>query len=233
MSDAVKKAIVAKVQFGTFEIDGLLFEDGSYGVKLPDGFNPSFCYQFKSTAVVFFFLDGQLTVLDFEGTYMGGNIYNFFYTHEGIVRGTQGLSCYIDLLDYLDARFELTDKEAEALAGVYKEENKLEWAFTLGTLLTNLLPKKAIVNPEPNKCTKKANGYIYMFELDGCLKIGFSTNIEKRAKAFSVSNNKVDLLYYKKATLQQELCFHRKHNNSSEKYPLDRKNELLSLLKTI
>jgi len=34
MSDEVK-AIVAKVQFGTFEIDGLLFEDGSYGVAIP------------------------------------------------------------------------------------------------------------------------------------------------------------------------------------------------------
>ena len=35
MSEAVKKAIVAKVQFGTSEIDGLLFEDGSYGVAIP------------------------------------------------------------------------------------------------------------------------------------------------------------------------------------------------------
>lgn len=34
MSDEVKKAIVAKVQFGTFEIDGLLFPDGSYGIAL-------------------------------------------------------------------------------------------------------------------------------------------------------------------------------------------------------
>jgi hypothetical protein len=35
MSDEVKKALVAKVPFGTFEIDGLLFEDGSYGVAIP------------------------------------------------------------------------------------------------------------------------------------------------------------------------------------------------------
>ena len=35
MSDDVKKALVAKVPFGTFEIDGLLFEDGSYGVAIP------------------------------------------------------------------------------------------------------------------------------------------------------------------------------------------------------
>lgn len=116
----VKKAIVTKVRFGTFEIDGLLFEDGSQGVKLPDGFNPSFCYQYKSTAVAFFCLDGHLTVLDFEGTYMGGNLYNFFYTHEGIVGGTQGLSSYWDLLDYLYVRFQLTDKEAKALAGDFK-----------------------------------------------------------------------------------------------------------------
>jgi hypothetical protein len=35
MSDDVKKALVAKVPFGTFEIDGLLFEDGIYGVAIP------------------------------------------------------------------------------------------------------------------------------------------------------------------------------------------------------
>jgi hypothetical protein len=35
MSDDVKKALVAKVPFGAFEIDGLLFEDGSYGVAIP------------------------------------------------------------------------------------------------------------------------------------------------------------------------------------------------------
>lgn len=35
MSEKLKKAIVAKVQFGTFEIDGLLFEDGIYGVAIP------------------------------------------------------------------------------------------------------------------------------------------------------------------------------------------------------
>lgn len=34
MPDDVK-AIVAKVQFGTFEIDGLLFEDGSYEIAIP------------------------------------------------------------------------------------------------------------------------------------------------------------------------------------------------------
>ena len=35
MSEAVKKAIVAKVPLGKFEIDGLMFEDGSYGVAIP------------------------------------------------------------------------------------------------------------------------------------------------------------------------------------------------------
>lgn len=35
MSEAEKKAIVAKVPIGKFEIDGLMFEDGSYGVAIP------------------------------------------------------------------------------------------------------------------------------------------------------------------------------------------------------
>ncbi len=34
MSNEIKKAIVAKVQFGTSEIDGLLFPDGSFGIAL-------------------------------------------------------------------------------------------------------------------------------------------------------------------------------------------------------
>jgi len=34
MSDAVKKAIVAKISFGTSEIDGLMFPDGSFGIAL-------------------------------------------------------------------------------------------------------------------------------------------------------------------------------------------------------
>lgn len=76
------KAIVAKVQFGTFEIDGLLFEDGSYGIAIPQ--------------VASLFLDSQMRASQTLKRLMGMD----FKTHKTKTSFNRNTTLSISLVDF-------------------------------------------------------------------------------------------------------------------------------------
>ncbi|MGL5075844.1 MAG: hypothetical protein ACRDBG_08375 [Waterburya sp.] len=87
----------------------------------------------------------------------------------------------------------------------------------------------------PNKSlfANQKEGVLYLVELDGCLKIGFSTNIDERLKAYKTSSFIVKLLAIRSSNISEEKAIHKKINNSQEKYAKDRLEELLKLFTKI
>ena len=76
-------------------------------------------------------------------------------------------------------------------------------------------------------------GHIYAVELDAIIKVGFSRQSEIRVKSYSTGNLFVEQLFISKNlfTISDEKAFHRLHNHGKEQYSLDRKSELLDLLR--
>jgi hypothetical protein len=90
----------------------------------------------------------------------------------------------------------------------------------------------SILKPTIQTKIKGQRGHIYAVKLDGCIKIGFSSDWRKRIKMYEVSSFRVEILFTKPAFQTQEMSFHKQHNNGSEKYTLDRENTLKSLVAT-
>lgn len=79
-------------------------------------------------------------------------------------------------------------------------------------------------------CNQKQNkGFLYLLELDGCLKIGFTRNLAKRINSYKTGNIKVILLAFRKSTLTEEKEIHKRLNNGQEKYKKTRLEELLNI----
>jgi hypothetical protein len=71
---------------------------------------------------------------------------------------------------------------------------------------------------KPSQPKEHKQGFIYVIQLDGCIKVGFSTDVDTRIKQFETTSMRVDLLHKVPALLSQEKEFHRLFNNKSEKY---------------
>lgn len=65
---------------------------------------------------------------------------------------------------------------------------------------------------------KPKPGFMYVIQLDGCIKVGFSTDVKARMQQFESTSMRVDLLHKVPALLSQEKEFHKLFNNKSEKY---------------
>lgn len=90
------------------------------------------------------------------------------------------------------------------------------------TLAQNLLYSEVgtyehrLLTTPPDK--KPKSGFMYVIQLDGCIKVGFSTDVDERMKQFESTSMRVDLLHKVPALLSQEKEFHKLFNNKSEKY---------------
>ena len=74
-------------------------------------------------------------------------------------------------------------------------------------------------------------GFIYVVELDGYIKVGFSKKVNQRLKSYKTSSVKVNLIYKTRATIQDEKAFHRIYNKSIEKYQKGTENKIINNLK--
>lgn len=82
---------------------------------------------------------------------------------------------------------------------------------------------------------KERKGYIYVLEGINILKIGYSTNIEKRIKQLSRWSNELELIAKIEGTIGLEKSIHHTLHLTGdyfgdEWYPSYRKNEILSLI---
>lgn len=75
--------------------------------------------------------------------------------------------------------------------------------------------KKKSCKPRKKRST---NGFMYAVQLDGFIKVGFSTDVKSRINSYRTSSKVVDLICVEPATIKQELAYHKKYNNGSEKY---------------
>ena len=96
-------------------------------------------------------------------------------------------------------------------------------------------PDKAIVSLSRSRQTSK-QGYLYLLEGSNLLKFGYSTNVKQRMAALSRWDGELELLYQCQGTIEMEQDYHRiLHNTGSslgkEWYPLDRKQDILRLMK--
>lgn len=73
-------------------------------------------------------------------------------------------------------------------------------------------------------------GMIYAVELDGCIKVGFTTNFKSRMRAYRTANKQVDLLWSGRGYMYDEKQFHKHFNKGNEKYDkTDRANLIKNL----
>lgn len=76
---------------------------------------------------------------------------------------------------------------------------------------------------------KTRKGLIYLVELDGCLKVGFSTNLNQRLKTFKTCNSKVNLIAKKEGLMadEQEIFNNLKPDLGIELYSFCSRDELM------
>ena len=209
----VEKAIVAKIQYAGMEFEGLMLPDNKWEIKLPTS-ELDKCWQYECSSVIFISKDNHNAILDFspgEDRLLHMHL-NMYWCNNGIVENLSSNADYDNFVDYIHLKYNLdTDK-------LYKlsfPKNDLYTAFLLKDLLSECKPisktNKQYIEPEKL-------GDIYMLELDGCIKIGFTTNIESRIATYKTSSRLVKLLYKTSGTIKQEKLFHKLNNQGEEKY---------------
>lgn len=83
------------------------------------------------------------------------------------------------------------------------------------------------------KLKREKQGFIYVVELDGCIKVGFSSDWQRRIKQYKTGSLETVVLLVIKGTIAQELAFHRKYNQGKEKYFSSMKNFIIKEVKAM
>lgn len=117
-----------------------------------------------------------------------------------------------------------------AYAFLFKELNTKKYLEAReGDKINTSMEKKKTGMRKPKKSAPKKQGYIYLVELDGCLKLGFSTSLKERVSSYKTGSVSVTLIAQKQGTMAEEKRIHRElKGNLSEKYPKERKEEILN-----
>ncbi len=93
------------------------------------------------------------------------------------------------------------------------------------------LVSSPIIQKKKQKADLSPKGFVYAVKLDGCIKVGFSKDVEQRLKAYRTGSFSVELIYTAIATQNEERQFHKKYNSNQEKYDLEAISELFKLLR--
>lgn len=78
-----------------------------------------------------------------------------------------------------------------------------------------------------------STGFIYLVELDGCLKMGYSTNPAERIKGYKTSSYKTNTIKIVEGNKTSEQYLHRFLYSCSEKYDKSREAELVEAMERI
>jgi hypothetical protein len=105
----------------------------------------------------------------------------------------------------------ISDKNTESLLRQFQNKINLAFSASLG---------------EPT-------GYIYLVELDGCLKLGYSTNPNQRIKGYGITSYKTDAIKIMEGNSRSELYLHRFLYSDSEKYDKSRKSEIVEAMERV
>lgn len=152
----------------------------------------------------------------------------------------EGIFNWLDYTDYLgipenqvlSLHRMLAEAQTGGLTGIISAQFLLSDAMLPLKKGDDLENKHIIKRNTPQRGNKKKpKGYIYVCVLDGCIKVGFSTNVQRRLKSYRTSNTKVELLFTREGTLLEERLFHKKYNGGLEKYELGRETKVIELLK--
>ena len=76
-------------------------------------------------------------------------------------------------------------------------------------------------------------GYIYLVELDGCLKMGYSGDPEQRINSYKISSYKVNTIKIVKGNKISEQYLHRFLYSCSEKYDKSREFEVVEAMERV
>lgn len=101
----------------------------------------------------------------------------------------------------------------------------ITYAFYLNEEEGGFIPPD-IINPNLT-ISHDLNWGLYLVKLDGCLKLGYSDNIQKRIANYKTSSNKVELLAKNYGTPQIEKMIHRELGGKGEKYPFSMEDEII------
>lgn len=132
------------------------------------------------------------------------------------------------------------------LSKLYKEEEilrvfskyKPELITPFINTVKKLTGKELSVPPIPSnkpKYYRSSKGYIYLFASEQVLKLGFSTNPEKRIKDLQRWNGELEIIHTIKGTESKEKQLHKLLHQTGEYfgcewYPVYRKHEILNLM---
>ena len=114
------------------------------------------------------------------------------------------------------------------------DTSPLEYMFLISSFWKEIKKSPNDSNIKKLLDNRSNKGYIYIAELDGCIKVGFSKNVTQRLNSYKTSNMNVKLLYSVRSTFGKEKAFHTIYNNGKEKYQIGSEHIIISnLLKHI
>jgi hypothetical protein len=100
-------------------------------------------------------------------------------------------------------------------------------------------PKMKKAQPKKDVKSPNSEGFIYLFESElKVLKLGFSTNVERRFRELQRWRGELVILEVVKGAIKEEGNIHKLLHSSGEYlgdewYPIHRKDEILRLMKTL
>lgn len=99
-------------------------------------------------------------------------------------------------------------------------------------------PDKAVAVPKPKGKANQVKGYVYVFEANNAIKVGFAKDVESRLQTLQRWPGELELIIQIKGGINKEQKIHRCLHNTGESfgkewYPLHRKQEIIALVQSL
>jgi hypothetical protein len=232
-----QRAVIAQVSIGNLTVEGYItkillrypiavdFKDGLFSYRWVgkdkldldlDGYHPG---------------DDSIVTIDKDGLFLSEDVISYEpLTYSKPIKITSlkwwsGLYKIVRRFEYDDDWYNrlerFIDSNHEGLQGLFIEHSF--WKSPEHFIAINRSNETTFIKPSKPKSKK---GHMYAVQLDGFIKVGFSTNVRSRINSYKTSSKVVDLICIETATIEQELEYHRKHNKGSEKYETTLRNEI-------
>jgi hypothetical protein len=246
------KALIAQVSIGKLSIEGFRtkilvrypiaidFKEGLYQYRWVGRNAPDFAFEGYSKPNADVISIGHCGV--FKVSYMsvaspiqGGDVF-VKYSDPVNVKSSQwsrGLFQIIAAFEYDSDWYDLVEKTFDSESTLYERACLANTFWYSPSIPRNNTSRSHVKKKsgDPRKI-RSTNGFMYAVQLDGFLKVGFSTNVESRINSYKTSSRVVELICVEPATLKKELAYHKKHNNGSEKYDTNLRDSIHDSIKS-
>ena len=246
------KAVIAQVPFGNLLLEGFQtkilvrypiaigFKDGWYsyrwvGENAPDFICDGYCT--SDDRIISVGENGIFHVADLARPVPQLSEYLTYLDPVAITSSSWllGLTKIVGAFEYDSEWYDLVEKffsdESTGLQRLFLESTF--WATPQRTRLDPIGESNvATTNLRKTRKPRSTSGFMYAIQLDGFIKVGFSSNVQSRMSSYKTSSRVVDLICTEPASIKQELAFHKKYNNGSEKYDITLRDSIHNSIKS-